>query len=55
MDFDLVAGTAITALSVAVVAVLYVWSTRRIDLIHAKKLTSLRQIQKELKHGDGTD
>ena len=51
MDIDLVLGTAVTVLAVMAVVVLYVWSCRIIAQIERKKLTSLRQIRKELGHG----
>jgi len=51
MDLDMVLGIFVTLAAITAVVVLYVWSSRRIDFIHTHNLTSLRQIQKELRHG----
>jgi len=51
MDADLAIGLTLIAGSTLVYVGLYIWSARRIDMIAAKRLTSLRSIIRELHDG----
>ncbi len=51
MDFDTTVGVALTGIAVAVIVGLFVWSSRIIDRIGKSKLTSLRQIRREMGNG----
>ncbi len=49
MEFNLLLGLIIIVISLFVIIGLYWWSCRIIEEIHQKKLTSLREIKKELR------
>ena len=51
MDAEMWLGIAIIACATLVYVGLYVWSARRIDVIASKRLTSLRSIVREFRHG----
>ncbi len=51
MNIQILIGSGIIAAAILAVIGFYVWSCRIIRCIHDKKLTSLRQIQKELSNG----
>lgn len=47
MNLDLLLGIGVILGSTVLMLVLYAWSVRRIETIHAKKLSSLRTIERE--------
>ena len=55
MDTNTVIGSVLIVLSTGIYLGLYIWSCRRINAISEKKLTSLRSIRKEFRHGSGND
>lgn len=51
MDVNLILGVVVIVVAFGFTAFLTIYSSRSIDLIAEKKLNSLREIQKELRHG----
>jgi len=52
MDWDLILGCGGVLASVLTVVWLYLRSSATIEMIHRRKLRSLREITRELHHGE---
>jgi hypothetical protein len=55
MDQTTILGSGMILGCAALLAIIYVWSVRRIDTIHRKKLHGLRRIREEFGNGRAAD
>jgi hypothetical protein len=55
MSVEMMVAAFVILGATALMVILYAWSARRIETIHSKNLTSLRQIKREFSGGRERD